>query len=181
MTCIIGYAKNKVVHIIGDSIGISGLDKTVRKDAKVFKIGDQFLVGAAGSFRALQVMQYDFQPPAKHDGITDMQYLVSYFINELRSVLKDKGVSFISENEEGVENTSFILGFNGNVYCVESDFQVSHPADNVYSIGCGSSYALGAFDALSSVKDAKRRLIRSMDITLNRCAGVSKPYVYDKL
>ena len=40
MTCIVGYLdkKTKKVTIGGDSAGVAGLDITIRKDEKVFKV-----------------------------------------------------------------------------------------------------------------------------------------------
>lgn len=46
MTCIVGYfdKKTKKVTIGGDSAGVSGLHITIRKDPKVFRVGE-FIIG----------------------------------------------------------------------------------------------------------------------------------------
>ena len=50
MTCIVGLIDGRRVWMGGDSAGVSGLDITVRADAKVFRNGD-FLIGFTSSFR----------------------------------------------------------------------------------------------------------------------------------
>jgi ATP-dependent protease HslVU (ClpYQ) peptidase subunit len=181
MTCIIGYSNGKEVHIAGDSGGYGNIDKCIRKDEKVFNLDNKFIIGYAGSFRLGQILRYDFTPPAKPDGITDMHYLVSYFIDSLRQVLKDKGYSIVSDNQEGMDAGVFLLGYNGNLYTVDSDFQVGCNIDNVDSIGIGAYFAIGAWDALDHMKITKQRLFKALDIASKRCIMVSKPYIYEVL
>ena len=64
MTCIVGYLdkKTKKVTIGGDSAGVAGLDITIRKDEKVFKV-DNFIIGCTSSFRMIQLLRFSFKPP----------------------------------------------------------------------------------------------------------------------
>lgn len=57
MTCIIGLIKNKKVYIGGDSAGVDGLNITIRKDSKVFKI-NKFIIGYTSSFRMGQLLRF---------------------------------------------------------------------------------------------------------------------------
>lgn len=180
MTCIIGFSNGQEVHIAGDSGGFSGIEKVVRSDEKVFPIGDEFIVGFAGSYRLGQLLRYDFTPPARPSDITDMAYLVSYFIESLRTLLKDKGYCYIDNNQETIDGL-FLLGYRGHLYCVDQDFHVGMSMDGIDSIGAGSSICIGAFDGLSSVKNIKQRLFKALDITEKRSTVVLKPFTYEVL
>ena len=57
MTCIVGLIDGRRVWMGGDSAGVSGLDITVRADAKVFRNGD-FLIGFTSSFRMGQLLAF---------------------------------------------------------------------------------------------------------------------------
>ena len=50
MTCIVGLVENGVVYIGGDSSGVGGWNLMLRKDRKVFRVGEA-LLGFTSSFR----------------------------------------------------------------------------------------------------------------------------------
>ena len=75
----------------------------------------------------------------------------------------------------------FLLGYKGNLYTIDSDFHINQTVDGVDSIGAGSKYCLAAFDALTEIKSIKQRMFKALDITVNRCTLVSKPYIYEVL
>src|SRR5690242_15173484 len=82
MTCIVGLvAADGRVHLGGDSAGIAGYDLTVRKDPKVFRVGE-FAVGFTSSFRMGQLLRFAFTPPPI-EGDLDA-YMVTTFVNALR-------------------------------------------------------------------------------------------------
>ena len=58
MTYIVWFLdkKQKKVIIGGDSAGVAGLNITVRKDVKVFEVGE-FVIGCTSSFRMMQIIK----------------------------------------------------------------------------------------------------------------------------
>ena len=66
MTCIIGYndKENDKLFMIGDSLGVGGLDVVLRDDPKVFHNGD-FLIGYTTSFRMGQLLRFADFPTQK--------------------------------------------------------------------------------------------------------------------
>lgn len=50
MTCIVGIVDNGKVYMGADSLGVGGLSKRVRKDPKLFRVGE-FVFGYTSSFR----------------------------------------------------------------------------------------------------------------------------------
>lgn len=61
MTCIVEIVEKDRVYIGGDSAGVSDLDITMRKDVKVFRVGD-FVFGCTSSFRMMQIIRFSFKP-----------------------------------------------------------------------------------------------------------------------
>ena len=111
MTCIVGIVYNGVVHIGGDSAGVSGLDITIRKDKKVFTNGE-FVMGFTSSFRMGQVLQYDFKPPKIKDVDDDlMAYMVRKFIPAVRESFRSAGYIKVEHQQEG--GGCFLVGVRG--------------------------------------------------------------------
>lgn len=181
-TCIIGFADKNGVYIAGDCGGFSGWDKTQRADEKVFALESDpsIIVGYAGSFRSGQIFRFDFNPPPRPEGISDFHYLVSHFIESLRTLFKEKGYCKIDSNVESFDS-NFLLGYNGKLYEIDDDFQIGIPAAQSSAIGCGYAYAIGAFEGLSHIKRPKDRLVKSLEIAAKHCAGVLLPYTYKEL
>ena len=181
MTCILGYSNGKEVHIVGDSGGFSNCDKVIRADEKVFRLGDDFIVGFAGSFRLGQIIRYDFDPPLRPSGISDINYLISHFVDALRQVLKDKGYSVISDSQESMDDGLFLLGYRGKLYTIYPDFQVSISIDGIDAVGYAAQYAMIAFDCLSNIKSIKRRLATSLEVVEKRCTALCQQFIYEVL
>jgi hypothetical protein len=55
MTCIVGIVENGKVYMGGDAAGVNGYSVRVRKDPKLFKVGE-FLFGYTSSFRMGQLL-----------------------------------------------------------------------------------------------------------------------------
>lgn len=179
MTVVLGFSDSKGnVHIAADSGSFTNCERYVSKVDKVFMLGSEFLVGFAGSWRQGNIIRYDFIPPPRPDGIDDMAYLVSYFVDSLRELLKSKGFSAISDNVETTGDGLMLLGYKGKLYTIDSDFSVNTHIDCVDSIGAGSLHCISAFDALSSMKDIRKRMLKALDVTEKRCIFVSRPYNY---
>lgn len=183
MTCIVGLVENGTIYIGGDSAGV---DETfsicTRADEKVFvNETEDMIVGFSGSFRIGQLLRYAFVAPPQKVGQDDMAYLVTDFIDALRTMQKDKG-SMKKENELEEHSASFLFGFNKKLYVVESDFQVAQPLENYVACGCGADIALGAMYATKHLKmKPKVRLELALNAAAEYSAGVRGPFVIKKL
>ena len=172
MTVIAGVVDGDHVYIGGDSAGISGWDLTVRKDPKVFRNG-RFVMGFTTSFRMGQLLRYSLTPPEQPNGMDAHEYMSTLFVDAVRDCLKQGGYAG-KENE--VEHAgTFLVGFDGRLFCVNNDYQVGEAADRINAIGCGDQVALGAMWA--SQKDAEGRLRDGLDAAERFSAGVRGPFV----
>lgn len=141
MTCIVGIKKGDKIFMGADSLGSNSVSKTVRVDQKIF-LNKGMLFGFTSSFRMGQILQYSFTPPDVVEGMNDMQYLVNKFIPSLIECYGKH--SWLKKKEDVVAGGVFLLGFNGGLYKIESDFQVGINAENYNACGCGENYALGS-------------------------------------
>ena len=124
MTCIVGLVHEGVVYIGGDSAGVGGMSLTVRADEKVFQNGD-FLMGFTTSFRMGQLLRYSLKPPRTHPDDDIHQYMVVDFVNAVRGCLKAGG--YASKEHEVESGGTFLVGYAGHLFTVDSDYQVGIP------------------------------------------------------
>ena len=176
MTCIVGLVDNGKIYMGGDSAGVSGLNIRIRADQKVFKTGE-FIMGFTSSFRMGDLLKYDFNPPKRHPDIDVFKYMVTEFINEVRNCLKRGGYAKLKEGEE--LGGTFLVGYAGNLFKIDSDYQVGQNILPFNACGCGENYALGSLYA-TSCDDYHITAIQKVRVALSAAqefsAGVREPF-----
>lgn len=176
MTCICAIVENNTVYIGGDSAGVAGLSISIRADEKVFKNGP-FIMGFTSSFRMGQILRYKFDPPKQKASQTDMQYMVTDFIDSVRSCFSKNGFG----DKDGTVGGNFLVGYNGVLYNIEKDHQVGIPKEPYDAVGCGSDLALGSLHSTAdlSIKPEKR-IIMALEAASKFSAGVAPPFLLIK-
>jgi ATP-dependent protease HslVU (ClpYQ) peptidase subunit len=172
MTCIVGLVENGNVYIGGDSAGVAGLSITIRSDEKVFENGP-FIMGFTTSFRMGQLLRYKFEPPKQTVAQSDMQYMVTDFIDAIRVCFTKNGFGDASSGG------TFLVGYNGVLYHIDSDYQVGIPSGPYDSVGCGSDIALGAMYA-SGGKTPEERVKLALEASAKFSGGVAPPFTLVK-
>jgi len=172
MTCIVGVIHNKKVYIGGDSAGVSGLDVTIRKDKKVFKVG-KFIFGCTTSFRMIQLLQFSFKPPPVKD-MEVFEYMCTLFATELRKCFSEGG--FLTTNNGADEGGTFLVGYKDRLFEIGWDFQVGESTDSYNCCGCGVYYAKGALFALKDNIKPKEKIKMALDAASYLSGGVMPPY-----
>ena len=167
MTCIVAIAYDDRVVMGADSAGVSGYDLQIRADHKIF-INNKFMIGYTGSFRGGQLLQYSFTPPAKRAMHSLHQYMVTDFVDAIRSCFKDGG--FLTQ-KDGIESCSFscIIAHQNELYILEEDFQIGRSVQHYAAVGCGAPLALGAFYAGGDAQTA-------LEAAEMWSAGVRRPF-----
>lgn len=174
MTCIIGLAHESGEVFIGaDSAGFDGDGWEIQPQAlpKVFGIGE-FLLGYTTSFRMGQLLQYSLDLPPHDETLTDLEYMVRHFIEAVRSCLKGGGFAKIEDNQE--EGGTFLVGYRGRLYTVQSDFSVLVPRDGLDACGCGRRYALGAMAVMTC--PPAERIMYALEVAARFSGGVTGPF-----
>lgn len=178
MTCIVGLSHKGKVWIGGDSAGSSEGFMAKRKDKKVFK-KDGFIIGFAGSFRFGDILKYKYQFP-KRGKISLEKYFVCDFIDGLRECINTSGLKRNSEDGPEEMESGMLIGTEGRLFSIDSDFQVAEPSDGIYCIGSGSEYSFGAMfieKVSNKFKDPKKSIINSLKAASYWNPGqVSAPY-----
>ncbi len=180
MTCIAGLVdEDNKIYIAGDSAAVGNLSLTIRKDRKVFRNGD-FLIGFTTSFRMGQLLQHTFKPPecpSWDEEHTIERYMATTFVDAVRDCFKAGG--FAQKNSEQESGGMFLVGFQGRLFCIFSDYQVGEALDGYDAIGCGSDIALGVLYATPTMKP-KKRLELALQAAEHHSAGVRLPFIIEE-
>jgi ATP-dependent protease HslVU (ClpYQ) peptidase subunit len=177
MTCIVGLVANGKVHIGADSAGVSGWSLSIRSDRKVFKNGP-LLIGFTTSFRMGQLLQYSLKPPVRHPDRAIMEFMVVDFVDAVRNCLKIGG---FARRENEVENAGqFLVGYEGRLFSIDSDYQVNETVDGYAACGCGNEIALGAIFATNHLPPDERLRI-ALEAAERFSAGVRGPFHFESI
>lgn len=182
MTCIVGVLdrKRKRVYMGADSLGSGGGGCVTRADKKIFKNGD-FLFGCAGSFRMISILRYAFKPPKHPKDMPVDEYMNTLFIDELRDVFKRGG--FLTE-KDGVHwmDGEFLVGYRGNLFTIDGDFQVAVSATDYSACGSGWWVAVGSLHSTSQFIDSpKLRLRAALEAAEEHVTSVRGPFDFESM
>lgn len=155
-------ARSKITTIIavqGSDWAVVGYDSQVTEDggrqytlgrgsAKVMKNG-QYLLGAAGDVRAINILAYAFNPPRAGDltGVRLDRFITSKFVPALRECFEDHGYVSKESREQAQHGSVVLVVVNGQIYEIGEDYAWVRDTTGVYSFGSGGEYALGAIYA----------------------------------
>jgi len=175
MTCIVGWNENGNIWIGGDSAGVAGYSMSIRKDEKVF-VKDEFAFGFTSSFRMGQLIRYNFSIPKREEKQSTEDYLHNKFLGALIACFKDNNYAAINNNQ--ITGGCFIMGYRGDLYYVDNDFQIGKQVDNFFAVGCGSDIALGCLFALKNEHrmTPEERIIVALEASERYSAGVRRPF-----
>lgn len=178
MTCIVGLVHQGKVFIGADSLGgiIETTSVTSRLDRKVFRNGE-FLMGFTSSFRMGQVLRYAFTPPPR-DPKTDLEaYMVTSFVDGIRTAFKTAG--FARKDHEEESGGTFLVGHAGRLFKIEGDYQVGESRDGFDACGCGEDFALGAMEVLKG--EPRARIKRALAVAEKRSGFVRGPFIVESI
>lgn len=178
MTCIVGLEADGKVYMGCDSSSASGWDMTVTRLRKVFGRND-FLIGYTTSFRMGQLLEHQLAVELQKDNQEDLAYMITIFIEAVRQCLKDGGFTKVENAQE--EGGTFLVGYGGILYCVQSDFQVNSNVYGLDAVGCGAKYALGSLWATRALSDPKERVLKALEAAGQFSNGVCAPYYVEYL
>ena len=181
MTCVVGLSAKGKIWIGGDAAGFD--TETYRcvamRDTKVFKLGTEYLVGFAGSYRFGQLLRYKFVPPEKPEGQDDYEFLVTDFMDVLRNTMKDEGIVKIENSIESLDEAGALVGFNGKLYNIEEDFQIGEMVLPYCAIGSGADYSYGSLDTsfkISKRMAPRKRVLMALEAASAFSSAVRPPF-----
>lgn len=172
MTCIVGIAEGGNVWIGGDSAGVAGYALTRRKDVKVFRNGP-FIMGFTSSFRMGQLLSHAFNAPKRHADTDVYAFMVTDFIDAVRSCLKAGG--YAEKHNDAEHGGTFLVGYAGRLFFVGDDYQVGEAINGYDACGCGRDIAWGALHATVG-GDPAVRVRMALEAAEEFSAGVCGPF-----
>ncbi|MBL8819100.1 MAG: hypothetical protein JNL58_23930 [Planctomyces sp.] len=174
MTAIAAVKEGGTVWIGGDAAGVAGYSIQTRSDPKVF-VNGPMIIGYTSSFRMGNLLQYVFSPPEVSVGQSGMAYMVKRFIPAVKECLKDGG--FQQTQNQVDEGGTFLVGFNGDLFEVEDDYQVGRVTQDYHACGCGRDILLGSLHATQNLNlSAKDRILAALTAAAEFSAGVRGPF-----
>jgi len=143
MTCIVAIKHKGKIYMGGDSAGCyPGTDRLVSlKTPKLFRNGE-FLIGIENSLRMGQLLNFSFCPPKRPSKMSKDKFMSTSFMDAVRQCFRKGG--YQSKNDEQEIGGNFIVGYQGNIYLAEGDYNIHTRRDSYATIGSGSEVALGA-------------------------------------
>lgn len=178
MTCIVAVATpNGRVHMGADSAGVGGLSMALRKDSKLF-VKSNMVFGCTSSFRMIQLLRYSLVIPRRHPDVDLHDYMCTAFIQSVRECFRAGG--FLRKDQEVENGGVFLVGVEGHVYRIDSDFQVGERHDGFDACGCGEDIALGSLYQSRLQPDVRVRLTDALAAAEHFSAGVRGPFLFDE-
>lgn len=172
MTCIVGLVKGDVVWLGGDRAATDGgLGRTLIKEPKVFE-KDGIGFGVCGLPKVMDALQHAIELPA-YEGGDGKAHLVGRVIPAIREGLK-RFECTIDHNGQQYFQGAMLVGFQGRLYQLESNFQLVEAARGFDAVGSGAEPALGSLR--SSRGNPRKRLLESLRISAENNAGVAPPF-----
>lgn len=177
MTCVVGLEHAGSVYLGGDS-ALSDADTgslSVLRDPKVFIRGSA-AVGTASNMRILQLVGHVFVPPAQDALHDDVQHMLVRFVGELKSLLEKDGC-LKKDGEGDSHEAQHLVGYNGSLYCIDSDFQAHRVACGWAAIGSGADLALGSMHTTARLRMSPRdRVAAALRAAEAHNAHVRRPF-----
>jgi len=142
MTCIVGIAENGNTYIGADSFCSNLHGGYILATPKVFRVGD-FLMASAGTLRDLQLLEHTFSPPKQYRDQGIMEFMCTSFVSAVRTLVDMAGALVVEDGQEGMMS-EFVIGYDGQLFKIQSDFSVLHVAEPYIASGSGWSFAVGS-------------------------------------
>lgn len=169
MTTIIGVEYEDRSEIMADS-RVTDDNGKVFSHPSMTKINERgaFIIAGAGEILPCDVIQHIWTPPKvlATDKKDLYHFMVVKVIPSMRQCLKENGYNF---DEPGDNRFFFLVAVCGELFELDDQLGISKSDFNIYGIGSGSSYAIGALMAGASMEWA-------MEIASKATAFTAEPF-----
>lgn len=149
MTTIIGIEYQDRALIVADSrvTDDSGRIYAHKAMKKIAQRG-AVLIAGAGEVAPCDIAQNVWVPPqfTAKDKKDVYRFMITKVMPSLRKCLTDNGYNF-DEDKKDAARFQFLISVGGQLFDIDEDLSVMKSEDNIYAIGSGGSYALGALYA----------------------------------
>jgi ATP-dependent protease HslVU (ClpYQ) peptidase subunit len=197
MTTIVGLQGDNfaVVYVdsrisSSDSGGYISQISTLKEGCGKVAVNGKYLLGAAGDVRAINILHHVFQPPTPPINMRGKkldQFFTAKFIPALRECFEQQGYAIpdIKEDKEHIaeQASTILVVIHGIIYVVDGDYSWTSDSSGMYALGSGSSYALGALQALATnrkltIPQAKKLALKALSTAAKFDPYTGPPFHY---
>jgi ATP-dependent protease HslVU (ClpYQ) peptidase subunit len=185
MTTILAIQGDDYCAIGSDSQWTDDYNRVGRMNQpKVVTVG-KYLIGVAGDTRGANVIQHAFNPPVlppKLVGAKLVKFMVSHFVPAYKECLEAHGAGRPQYDDQPAQSANEILVCaNGTVFQIDEDYGTETDTCNLYAIGSGAHFGLGALQAYTTGKrvvqtNAKQLLLKSLTVSAKFDSGSGAPF-----
>jgi ATP-dependent protease HslVU (ClpYQ) peptidase subunit len=185
MTTILAIQGDDYCAIGSDSQWTDDYNRVGRMNQpKVVAVG-KYLIGVAGDTRGANVVQHAFNPPVlppKLLGAKLVKFMVSHFVPAYKECLESHGAGRPQYDDQPAQSANEILVCaNGTVFQIDEDYGTETDTCNLYAIGSGAHFGLGALQAYTNGKrvvqtNAKQLLLKSLTVSVKFDSGSGAPF-----
>lgn len=136
MTTVIGYTNGSKIILLGDKSASDGNTNVVSITPKVFDAGGGVLIGFAGDWRGGQLGIEALRNLDTEDPTCGIEQMISAI------------ATAFSEADYKNEDTTFIIGYSGQLFEVQPNLGYIAIYGDYHAIGSGSQFALGSLWAM---------------------------------
>lgn len=177
MTCIAAFVDKKTGKVVmgaergvfdSENHYVSPEPKILKKKIGVYNSKPIYMIiGGAGDVKAGNIITHWQTGKLNYDPTlqTPHEFVIKVFIPALKKVFDKNDYKKQAEFE-------FIIGFDGELFIINSDYSVIIPPE--YGVGCGSAHvpALGALFAMNTLK-VKILPKKKMQLAIEAAIGIS--------
>ena len=149
MTTIIGIEYNDRSLFVADSRVTDDSGRIyAHKVMKKIATRGSLLIAGAGEVVPCDIAQNIWVPPqfTAKDKKDVYRFMITKVMPSLRKCLIDNGYNFDEDKKDG-SRFQFLMSVGGEIFDIDEDLSVMKNEDNIYAIGSGGSFALGALYA----------------------------------
>lgn len=179
MTCVVALREQGVIYMGCDSAGVGGYTRVNRLDPKIYRVGDQMLIGFTTSFRMGQLLGYSLTLPKHHVDVPVEAWMATDFVNAVRECLKKGGWAEKEKDQE--RGGTFLVAYKGRIFEIQSDYQVGERGEPFSAVGCGEDLALGALFAMDVKIPPRFKVELALKAAAAFSAGVYPPFRVEEL
>ena len=149
MTTILGVQHKNGLTLAADLQVTSGDRPYIHPDLEKIAAVGQLLVACAGSARFADTALNLWKPPTYDGHSSEYKFMVSKIIPSLRNTMEVNSVTLKDD-----EQFQMLIGINGKLFEIATDYTVLVSSSNIYGIGSGSAYGIGALAAGADIETA---------------------------
>ena len=146
-----------------------------------------FIFGGCGSARVNNLLRFRLAPPEAYDweqlDVSEhaLAFMSTRFVETVRTCLREFGAQMNFHGESQFA-AAFLVGFRGQLYKVDGDYQVGVSHDPFDATGSGDQIALGSLYSTVGLNLApERRIEMALEAAARYNAAVRPPFVIETL